>query len=150
MKNIIFKFFVDDTRYQTERQFLTGLDIKKMANVPEEMELYLVVPGYQDELVANDKAVNLSRPGVEKFETRKKHEGLVLIINTRPVPYDGKKATYDEIVALAGYNLNKPDRGYTITYENGPRQNPEGGLSKGQSVFVKHLMQFHVNATDKS
>lgn len=150
MKQLIYKFFVDGTRYQTERQFLTGLEIKEMANVPEEMELFLVVSGYQDELIANDKTVNLSRPGVEKFETRKKHEGLVLIINTRQVPYYGKKVSYEEIVKLAGYDFNKPDRGYTITYEYGPKQNPEGGVSKGQSVFVKHLMQFHVNATDRS
>ena len=73
-----------------------------------------------------------------------------MIINTRPVAFDGKKISYEEVVSLAGYDFSKPDRGYTITYENGTKQNPEGGLSKGQNVFVKHLMQFHVNATDKS
>ena len=149
MKNK-FKFFVDGTKFQTEKQFLTGMEIKSMANVPDEMDLYFVVPGYQDELIEDEKTVNLARPGVEKFETRKKHEGLVLIINTRQVPFDGKKVSYEEIVALAGYDINKPNRGYTITYENGPRQNPSGSLSKGIKVFVKHLMQFHVNATDKS
>ena len=145
-----FKFFVDGIKFQTEKQFLTGLEIKMMANVPEDLDLYLVVHGYQDELISNDKTVNLSRPGVEKFETRKKHEGLLLIINTRPVAFDGKKISYEEVVSLAGYDFSKPDRGYTVTYENGPKQNPEGGLLKGQNVFVKHLMQFHVNATDKS
>lgn len=145
-----FKFFVDGTKYETENQFITGLEIKKMANVPEGLDLYLDVPGYQDELIDDEKTVNLSRPGVEKFITRKKHEGLVLIINSRPVPFEGKEVSYEEVVKLAGYDINKPDRGYTITYENGPKQNPSGGLSKGHKVFVKHLMQFHVNATDRS
>lgn len=100
-----FKFFVDGIKFQTEKQFLTGLEIKMMANVPEDLDLYLVVHGYQDELISNDKTVNLSRPGVEKFETRKKHEGLLLIINTRPVAFDGKKISYEEVVSLAGYDL---------------------------------------------
>ncbi len=145
-----FKFSVDGTKYETEQQFITGLEIKKTANVPNGLELYLDVPGYQDELINDEQTVNLSRPGVEKFMTRKKHEGLVLIVNSRPVPFEGKSVNYEEMVALAGYEINKPDRGYTITYENGPKQNPSGGLSKGHMVFVKHLMQFHVNATDKS
>ena len=46
-----FKFFVDGTKFQTENQFITGLEIKSMANVPDDMNLYLVVPGYQDELM---------------------------------------------------------------------------------------------------
>ncbi len=145
-----FKFSVDGTKYETEQQFITGLEIKKTANVPNGLELYLDVPGYQDELINDEQTVNLSRPGVEKFMTRKKHEGLVLIVNSRPVPFEGKSVNYEEMVAFAGYEINKPDRGYTITYENGPKQNPSGGLSKGHMVFVKHLMQFHVNATDKS
>lgn len=145
-----FDFSVDGTRYHSDRQFLTGLEIKHLAHVPDEFELYLVVPGYQDELIGEDKIVNFARPGVERFETRKKHHGLILIINTRPVPYEGNVVSYEQVVALAGYDIHKPDRGYTVTYENGPRQNPEGGLSKGHRVFVKHMMQFHVNATDKS
>ena len=144
-----FEFSVDGTRCRTEHQFLTGAQIKRMAGVPADFELYLVVPGYQDELIGEDKIVNFARPGVERFETRK-HHGLILIINTRPVPYEGNVVSYEQVVALAGYDIHKPDRGYTVTYENGPRQNPEGGLSKGHRVFVKHMMQFHVNATDKS
>ena len=129
---------------------MTGREIKNLARVPVEFELYLVVPGYQDELIGDETTVNFARPGVERFETRKPHHGLVLIINSRPVPYEGKEISYEQVVALAGYDINKPDRGYTVTFECGPRQNPQGGLSKGHRVFVKHLMQFHVNATDKS
>lgn len=37
-----FKFFVDGIKFQTEKQFLTGLEIKMMANVPEDLDLYRV------------------------------------------------------------------------------------------------------------
>lgn len=145
-----FSFSVDGTQCCTEHQFLTGLDIKHLAHVPDEFDLYLVVPGYRDELIEDGKVVNFARPGVERFEARKKREGQLLIINTRPVPYDGHEISYEDVVKLAGYDPNKPNRGYTITYEKGLMQNPQGGLAKGQRVIVKHLMQFNVNATDKS
>lgn len=149
MKNV-FLFSVDDTPCRTECQFLTGLEIKHLAHVPDEFDLYLVVPEYRDELIEDDKVVNFARPGVERFEARKRREGQILIINTRPVPYDGHEISYEDVVKLAGYDPNKPNRGYTITFEKGPRQNPQGGLAKGQTVIVKHLMQFNVNATVKS
>lgn len=145
-----FEFSVDSTMCRSEKQFLTGLEIKNLAHIPNEYALYLVVPGYQDELIDDEKIVNFARPGVERFEARKKHEGQVLIINTRPIPYEGFIISYEQVISLAGYDINKPNRGYTVTYEKGPHQNPEGGLSKGRKVFVKHMMQFHVNATDKS
>lgn len=145
-----FLFSVDGTPCRTECQFLTGQEIKHLAHVPDEFELYLVVPEYRDELIEDDKVVNFARPGVERFEARKRHEGQMLIINTRPVPYEGHEISYEDVVKLAGYDPNKPNRGYTITFEKGPRQNPQGGLAKGQKVIVKHLMQFNVNATDKS
>lgn len=148
--NKTFGFSVDGTMYQTNLQFMTGREIKHLAHVPDEFDLYLIVPGYQDEMIGNDATVNFARPGVERFESRKPHQGQILIVNTRQVAYEESMISYEQVVSLAGYDLHKPDRGYTVTYEDGPHQNPQGGLSKGHKVFVKHLMQFHVNATDKS
>ncbi len=39
---------------------------------------------------------------------------------------------------------------YTVAYEDGPKQNPEGSMNKNQDVFVKNKMIFHATATDKS
>jgi hypothetical protein len=39
---------------------------------------------------------------------------------------------------------------YTVAYEDGPKQNPEGSMLKGAIVFVKDKMIFHATATDRS
>ena len=39
---------------------------------------------------------------------------------------------------------------YTVAYEDGPKQNPEGSMLKDSVVFVKNEMIFHATATDKS
>ena len=59
-----FLFSVDGRPYSTEHQFLIGEQIKRMAGVPAEFELYLVIPHFQDELIEDNKTVNFARPGV--------------------------------------------------------------------------------------
>jgi hypothetical protein len=62
-----------------------------------------------------------------------------------------KRVSFEEIVKLA---FPTPPQGtnilYTVSYEDGPRINPQGSLKEGQSVFVKNWMIFNVTATDKS
>ena len=145
-----FSFSVDGTRCQTEHQFLTGAQIKRMAGVPAEFELYLVVPGYQDELIDDDKTVNLARPGIERFESRKPGHQVIIFINTSPKPYDRPVISYEDVVALFGGDASNPQKGYSISYADGPRQNRQGILAPGQQVFVKHKMRFNVDETNRS
>ena len=60
-----YDFFVNGTKYRTEHMILTGAQIKQLAHVSADFVLLLVHPGHQEELVADDKTINLSRPGVE-------------------------------------------------------------------------------------
>ena len=53
--------------FETDQQFLLGEDIKRLAHVPSEFDLYLVIPGFQDELIENGTRVNMARPGIERF-----------------------------------------------------------------------------------
>ena len=145
-----FDFSVDGTRCHTEHQFLTGTQIKSMAGVPADFELYLVVPGYQDELIDDDKIVNLARPGIERFESRKPGNQVIIFINTSPKPYDRPVITYNDVVILFGGDPNNPQKGYSISYAGGPRENPRGVLAPGHQVFVKHKMRFNVDETDRS
>lgn len=147
------KLSVDNHPFETEEQFLTGLQIKEYAGVPTENELFLVVPGYEDELIDNNKQVNLARPGIERFVSRKPGSGITLIVNAAPVSHT-KPATYvsyEQIVAYAFPKaISNGEVGYTVTYCDGPSSNPEGILVKGQKVFTKHHMRFDVTATHKS
>ena len=145
-----FRFSVDHKDLQTKSQFLVGRQIKEMAGVPADFELYLVVPGYEDELIDDDKTVNFARPGIERFVSRKPHTGILLIVNASPKPFNKHEISYEEVVILAGFNPNDAQKGYTITYENGPRENPHGNITPGMAVRVKDRMKFNVNATIKS
>lgn len=141
-----YDFFVDGTKYRTEQMILTGAQIKLIANVPVEFALFLVHPGHHEELIADDKTINLSRPGVEKFVTRKKAEEIVILVNTSPKPYERPVISYDEVVALAGFVPGLNNR-YTVSYTHGPATNPSGDMLPGDTVFVQNMMRFTVSGT---
>ena len=141
-----YDFFVDATKYRSDHMLLTGAQIKQIAHVPAEFALILVHPGHREELIADDKTINLSRPGVEKFVTRKKVEEILILVNTSPKPYARPVISYEEVVALAGYTPG-PNNHYTVSYTNGPAANPSGDLLPGDTVNVQNLMSFSVGGT---
>ena len=151
MKELFFS--VNGIKYSVESQFLTGTQIKEIANVPEEYELYLVIPEYQDELINNNTRVNMARPGIERFEARKPTSGepvrIIIIVNTNHIPYNEPKITYEQVVTLA-FGSFDTQIGYTVVYSHGPRQNLKGKMAKGTDVFVKNNMQFNVGNPHKS
>ena len=74
-----------------------------------------------------------------------------LIINTREKTWDNSSISYKDAVILAfGSYSEDPNTIYTVDYFKGPKENPEGSLTKGQSVEVKNGMIFNVTETHKS
>lgn len=147
-----FKFFVNKEKLTSSSPFMTGLQIKEMAKVPVEHELYQNVPGNQDKLILNEATVNLELPEVEHFYTKEPESGIVLIVNGTPCSFEETKVTFEQIVKMAF--PNKPTSGenvgFTVSYSKGPEKNNSGVMSPGSVVFVKNLMQFNVTATHKS
>ena len=74
-----------------------------------------------------------------------------IIVNGQKKTVTTRMVSFNEIVKLA---FPTPPAGanilYTVSYEDGPRVNPQGSLKEGQSVVVKNGMIFNVTATDKS
>lgn len=74
-----------------------------------------------------------------------------IIVNGRRRVVDEPTVTFRYLVGLAfdqvptGENIL-----FTITYRNGPKQNPRGSMVVGDSVAVANGMVFNVTATDKS
>lgn len=67
------KFVIEGVEYSTIEQYLTGAQLKALAGIPEETELYLSIANpYQDELIENEKIVNMARPDTEYFFVKKK------------------------------------------------------------------------------
>lgn len=67
------KFIIEGEEFETFDQYKTGAELKGLKNIPLETELYLsVAKPYNDELIENDKSVNLARPDTEYFFVKKK------------------------------------------------------------------------------
>ncbi len=66
-----FKFKVNDHQFETERETLTGLEIKTIAQVDVSSHLFLEIPGESrpDKQIGNAESVRIAEPGIEKFYT---------------------------------------------------------------------------------
>jgi len=141
---------IDNKKYDWNRQYITGEEIKKLANIPGNYDLFLAIKKpWEDEPIANDTKVDLARPGIEHFFSKKPI--VIIKVNGTSHEWPKEKISFVEVVKLAFdvYHDN-PNWIYTVGYEDGPKQNPEGSMIKGQEVFVKHKMIFHAKATDQS
>lgn len=76
------KFIIEGEQFESVKQYLTGAQLKQLKGIPLETELYLSISKpYDDELIENDKSVNLARPETEYFFVKKK---LHFTINKQP------------------------------------------------------------------
>ena len=70
---------IDEKQYNWYEQYITGSQIKHLANIPSHIDLLLSVQKpWDDEPIANDTKVNLARPEIEHFFVKQK---LKLTIN---------------------------------------------------------------------
>jgi hypothetical protein len=85
------------------------------------------------------------KPDKPKAET-------TIIINAQEKTTTEKELTFEAVVSLA-YDGNPPtgeNWEFTVTYQRGHSNKPQGSLRPGESVKVKEGMVFDVRATDKS
>ena len=135
-------FKVDGRMFLWRKQYITGADIRKLAGISADKDLYLDVPGnWEDNLINDNEKVDLARPGIEKFETR--DSNVTIWVNSHPHVYNEETISYQEVVTLA-YGSYDSSKGYSVTYGRGPVRNPEGLMSKGDVLYVQHKMEFHV------
>ena len=67
------KFVIEGKEYETFDQYKTGAELKQLAGIPMDTELFLsIIKPYTDELIENEKSVNLARPETEYFFVKKK------------------------------------------------------------------------------
>lgn len=143
---------INGKQYKWHQQYITGAELRKLGNIPQEEEIFLAVKKpWEDEPIPDDKQVNLARPEIEHFYSQDKEVKVTLIVNGRQKTWTEREITFEQIVTLAFGNYDpNPNKVYTVTYDRGPHKNPEGSMVKGDSVFVKNKMIFNVTCTDKS
>ena len=143
-----YRFKVDGQQFESVNQRVTGLELRQLAGLTAETELYVDVPhGWQDHFVSCDDQVDLGNPGTEKFVTLRKK--TVIFVNGTPYEYKKEKVTYEKIVELAHVPAQAV-AGYIVKYSNGPSQNPSGLMSPGTEVYVCNKMDFNVRSTHQS
>lgn len=77
--------------------------------------------------------------------------GMKIIVNGTQKNWREKQISFKDVIILAyGTYNDKPTMTYTVAYEDGPKQNPEGSMVKDSVVDVKNKMIFHATATDRS
>lgn len=146
------KYSINAENFETDKQYIKGSQIRKQGRIPDDYQIFLDnKEPYEDDLIENDEIIDLARPGKEKFYSKEKPFSIELIVNLKPKPWTEKTIAFEQVITLAYGNYDSnPGKGYTVTFDRGPHQNPEGSMVKGQSVFVKHKMIFNVKQTDKS
>lgn len=143
------KLTINKEIFEWHQQYILGAEIRKLGRIgPDELIYLAIKKPWEDELIQDDSRVNLARPEIEHFFSKKT---VTLIVNGTPHEWGKPTICFDDVVRLAYPNAApSPTRVYTVTYDRGPKENPEGSMVKGDCVCVKDKMIFNVTETDKS
>lgn len=145
------RIHIDQKPYESPNP-TTGEGLYSLGHVQPGYDLFREVKGDKEDPIVENDAEPIHLRQDEHF-----HSGpvqprkFIIIVNGQKKTVTTRTVTFDEIVKLA---FPTPPPGanilYTVSYEDGPRVNPQGSLKEGQSVKVKNGMIFNVSATDRS
>jgi hypothetical protein len=143
---------INGKKFEWTHQYISGAEVRKLGNIPQEDLIFLSIKRpWEDEAILDDTKIDLARPEIEHFFSKERDQKIVIIVNGREKLWNDKVITFEQLVILAfGSYDNNPNKVYTVTYDRGPHENPEGSMVKGDEVLVKNKMIFNVTATDKS
>lgn len=150
----VLKLIINDRHFEWSEQYISGADVKRLAGIPDSDLLFLSIKKpWEDELIESETRVDLARPGIEHFYSKQHDEHLPfkVIVNGREREWSSRTISYEQVAKLAfpDYSENNTTV-YTVSYTNGPGQNQEGTMVKGDFVYVKNKMIFNVTPTNKS
>lgn len=143
------KLFIDQQAYHSPNP-TTGAALYALGDVKPGMELFREVSGdHVDPEVDNgNEVIHLNQN--EHF-----HSGppkvYHIVVNGRKKEVSTKTPTFSQIVALAFNPVpSGPNVQFSVTYRKGPKKNPEGTMTEGDTVRIKDGMIFDVTETNKS
>lgn len=144
-------YFINEVEYTSYKQWISGAELREKGDVPANMDIYLKVDeGWQDDFIEGDELVDLARPGKERFVTVAKPASYTIRVNGDEKEWKKNVISFEEVLSLAFPAINHDQIAYTMKYSNGPRQNPNGSMDKGDTVYIKNKMIFNVTETNRS
>jgi len=107
------QFIIDGKHFETADVYKTGSDLKTLAGLPLDTNLYLSLKRpYEDELIGNDQPLDLSRPEIEYFYTAKVFK---FFINGKPFEWYKQFISAEEL-----RKLGTIDPEHEVYTESGP------------------------------
>jgi len=112
---------VNENKYKWHQQYITGLEIKKLANIPLEDDLFLKVEkGWDDELITNEAKVDLARKTTEHFYSKEHCEFPISgtpskndhLVNRIPLVDEDENNEYVTNIQIA--DLNSLNAGFAV------------------------------------
>jgi hypothetical protein len=144
-------YTINKVEFISYKQYIRGSQLRQQGGIPAEDEIYLDnEEGWDDEPILDEEFVDLARTGKEHFYSQKPNTEIILIVNGRDRSWNKKTISFEEVIYLKDENGGNGNKAYTITFSDGPKQNPMGEIVKGDVVRVKDRMKFYATATDKS
>ncbi len=144
-------YFINEVEYISYKQWISGAELREKGNIPANMDIYLKVDeGWEDDFIENNELVDLARPGKERFVTVPKSTSYTIRVNGDEKVWEKNEISFEEVLSLAFPSINHDQIAYTMKYSNGPRQNPNGSMDKGDIVYIKNKMIFNVTETNRS
>jgi hypothetical protein len=126
----------------------TGEALYSLGGIGPHQEMFRELGGDREDQPVPRSAHEIRLKEDEHFYSERDYD---IIVNARKKIVTQRKLSFDEVINLA---FDPPPSGpnvlFTVTYRNGPKENPQGTLTKGHSVSIKDGMVFNVTATDKS
>jgi hypothetical protein len=143
------KIFIDQNSYHSPNP-TTGAALYVLGNVQAGMELFREVTGDREDPEVDNGPEVIHLKQDEHFHSGKP-KVYKIIVNGRQKEVSTKTLTFDQVVALAFNPVpSGPNVQFTVTYRKGPRKNPDGSMTEGETVRIKDGMIFDVTETNKS
>ncbi len=147
----LIRIHIDQRPYESPNP-TTGEALYRLSHVQQGFMLFREVKGDREDPEVPDDLDPIHLREDEHFHSGPAvHREFTIIVNGQKKVVSTRTVTFDEIVKLA---FPVPPSGanilYTVSYEDGPRANPQGSLKEGGTAKVKDWMIFNVTATDKS
>lgn len=77
---------INEKGYDWHQQYITGAEVRELGNIPNEDEIFLAIKRpWEDELVKDDNKVDLARPGLEHFFSKKHNEEKLVSIHVNNI-----------------------------------------------------------------
>lgn len=99
-----FRFTVDGERFDWPVRVISGGTVRKLGHIPDDRELLLDCEDERDKIIARHELVDLDRPGVETFKSRKRQ--WELNVQGVPVISDAPSIVVRNALVDAGFDPN--------------------------------------------